>query len=169
MPAVGSPPVVAGGRGGTFARMRHPVIALVAVLAVAAAGGATFALVERHNRGGLVARSEQSCNGRDQPQAGVSAALPLALPGTAGSRLLSVAQQGRTVVAYTTMPGGRDDIVAVRDRVLADLEGAGYRVAGTDQEPGYEAEAELAGLHEGTVKVSPLCTGLLEVRYKIDS
>lgn len=75
--------------------------------------------------------------------------------------------QGKTTVAFAKIPGGRDDIVAVRDRVLADLKTAGYTTVGTDQEPGYEAEAELGGKHDGTLKVSPLCEGLLEVRYKI--
>ena len=31
-----------------------------------------------------------------------------------------------------------------------------------------EAEAQVRGRYEGTVKVSPLCEGLLEVRYKIE-
>ena len=82
--------------------------------------------------------------------------------------MLNVATQGATTVVFASEPGGRDDIVAVRDKVLADLAKAGYRVVGTDQEPGYEAEAELAGTHPGSLKVSPLCEGLLEVRYKIE-
>ena len=93
----------------------------------------------------------------------------MGLPGTAGATVLKVDAQGRTVVAFVKVRGSRDDIVAMRDTVLRDLAPAGYTVAGRDQEPGYEAEAELAGTHEGTVKVSPLCEGLLEVRYKIDT
>ncbi len=71
-------------------------------------------------------------------------------------------------MAFAKVEGGRDDIVAVRDRVLGDLKTAGYETVGTDQEPGYEAEAEIKGQYEGTLKVSPLCEGLLEVRYKIE-
>jgi len=148
--------------------VKKPVVALVAVLALLAIGGIGFALFERHERGGLAATSEHACAGRDQPAAGAPAELPLGLPATAGETVLSTAEQGRTLVAFASLPGGRDDIVAVRDRVLTDLGTAGYEVVGTDQEPGYEAEAELAGTHEGTLKVSPLCEGLLEVRYKID-
>ncbi len=145
------------------------MIALIVVLVLAAAGGIGFALFERHERGGLVAASEQTCDGRAQPVAGAPSTLPLDLPLTAGGRVLNVTEQGRTVVAFASLPGSRPDIVAVRDQVLRDLAGAGYTTVGTDQEPGYEAEAELAGTHEGTLKVSPLCEGLLEVRYKIDT
>ena len=125
--------------------MRKPaVVALVVVLALIALGGIGFAVFEHHERGGLVAKSERPCDGREKPVAGGPASLPLGLPATAGVTLLNVATQGSTTVAF------------------------GYTVEGTDQEPGYEAEAELAGTHEGTLKVSPLCTGLLEVRYKIE-
>lgn len=149
--------------------MRRPLLlALVAVLALVAAGGVGWALFERHERGGLVTASERPCDGREQPVAGVPATLPLQLPTTTGTTLLQVQTQGSTTVAFARMPGGRGDIVAVRDRVLADLEGAGYATTGTDQEPGYEAEAEVEGRYEGTLKVSPLCTGLLEVRYKVE-
>ena len=143
------------------------MVVLVVVL-LAALGGVGFAVFERFERGELAARSGEPCNGRDQPAGGAPAALPLGLPLTEGERVLSVATQGVITVAFAGLPGDRDDIVSTRDRVLADLTSAGYRVVGTDQEPGYEAEAQLDGPHEGTLKVSPLCEGLLEVRYRID-
>lgn len=145
------------------------VVAVGAVLVVAAVSGAGVVVFQRHEHAGLVAKAQQACAGRDQPAAGAPAQLPLSLPMATGARVLSVAQQGRTVVAFARVPGSRSDIVTVRDAVLADLQGAGYRTTGTDQEPGYEAEAQVDGPYEGTVKVSPLCTGLLEVRYKIDT
>jgi hypothetical protein len=148
--------------------MRRPLIAGAAVLAVLAAGGAGFAVFEHYEREGLATKSTQSCGGRDVPVPGAPTTLPLDLPLTEGETVLDVATQGRTTVAFASEPGGRDDIVAVRDKVLADLARAGYTVVGTDQEPGYEAEAELAGTHPGSLKVSPLCEGLLEVRYKIE-
>jgi hypothetical protein len=147
--------------------MRKPAAAgLVVALVVAGLGG--FAVFEHVERAGLAGKSEQACAGRDEPAAGAPATLPLDLPLTEGEKVLDVATQGRTTVAFASEPGGRDDIVAVRDKVLADLAKAGYTVVGTDQEPGYEAEAELAGTHPGSLKVSPLCEGLLEVRYKIE-
>jgi hypothetical protein len=150
------------------ALVKKPVLALVVVLALAAVGGVGFALFERHERGGLVTQSERPCDGREIPASGVPAALPLGLPATAGSTLLSVVEQGSTTVAFVKVDGGRKDIVTVRDAVLRDLGTAGYATVGTDQEPGYEAEAQLKGRYEGTLKVSPLCEGLLEVRYKIE-
>ena len=33
---------------------------------------------------------------------------------------------------------------------------------------GYEAEAELSGIVDGTIRVKPLCTDRLEVRYKLE-
>lgn len=125
-------------------------------------------MFERHERGGLVTKSEQSCGGRAEPKAGAPAALPAGLPKTGDETVLNVATQGKTTVAFASIAGGRDDIVSVRDRVLDDLKKVGYTVVGTDQEPGYEAEAELGGTHPGSLKVSPLCEGLLEVRYKIE-
>ena len=148
--------------------MRKPVIVALSVLALLAAGGIGFAVFEHYEREGLAIKSTQSCGGRDEPAPGAPATLPLGLPMTEGEKVLNVAKQGATTVVFASEPGGRDDIVAVRDKVLSDLAKAGYRVVGTDQEPGYEAEAELTGTHPGSIKVSPLCEGLLEVRYKIE-
>lgn len=148
--------------------MRKPLAAVLVVVAVAAAAGGGFAAFEKHERGGLAKKSEQACGDNARPAADAPAELPLGLPLTRGEKVLRVAEQGKTTVAWASEPGGRDDIVEVRDQVLRDLAGAGYTVVGTDQEPGYEAEAELAGTHPGSVKVSPLCEGLLEVRYKIE-
>ena len=141
----------------------------LAVVGVVAAGGVGFAVFEKIERGGLAKKSEQACGDRDDPAPGAPSTLPLGLPLTDGEKVLQVVTQGKTTVAFASEPGGRDDIVSVRDRVLADLAKAGYTVVGTDQEPGYEAEAELDGTHPGSLKVSPLCEGLLEVRYKIEA
>ena len=149
--------------------MRKTAVAALAVVGVVAAGAAGFAVFEKFERGGLAKKSEQACGDRDDPVAGAPSALPLGLPLTEGEKVLRVETQGRTTVAFASEPGGRDDIVTVRDRVLADLAKAGYSVVDTDQEPGYEAEAELDGTHPGSLKVSPLCEGLLEVRYKIEA
>lgn len=148
--------------------MRKPLLVGAVAVAVLVAGGAGFAVFERHEREGLATTSEQACAGRDKPAPGSPSSLPLGLPLTEGETVLEVATQGKTTVAFASEPGGRDDIVAVRDKVLVDLARAGYTVVGVDQEPGYEAEAELTGTHPGSVKVSPLCEGLLEVRYKIE-
>lgn len=149
--------------------VRKAVLVLVLVAAVGVAGGTGFAVLERAERGGLAEQAERACGAEASPAPGAPAELPLDLPLTDGETVLRVVTQGATTVAFASEPGGRDDIVAVRDEVLDDLREVGYEVVGTDQEPGYEAEAEISGPHTGTVKVSPLCTGLLEVRYKLES
>ena len=138
--------------------------ALAVVLAAAVLGGGV-ALFERRERAGIAEAATVGCDGRTASSA---SALPFSLPLTDREQVLRVAEQGATTVAFASLPGGRDDVVATRDLVLRDLEAAGYRVTGTDQEPGYEAEAQLAGPRTGTLRVKPLCTGLLEVRYKIE-
>lgn len=141
------------------------ILAGVVVVAVLAALG--FYLFERHERSGIAAKADEPCGTLDTPEAG--AALPAALKLPADQKLLRVQSQGRTVVAFTSTAGGRDDIVAVRDDVLDQLKDNGFTVKGTDQEPGYEAEAEVSGVVDGTVRVKPLCTGRLEIRYKLET
>lgn len=141
---------------------RKLVLLPLAAVVLGAGGFAGFELVERSEIAGA---ATEPCDGRT---ASTASALPFGLPLSEGEQVLRVATQGATTVAFATVPGDRDSIVDERDAVLADLERAGYRVTGTDQEPGYEAEAQLAGPHTGTLRVKPLCEGLLEVRYKIE-
>jgi len=144
--------------------MRKP---LVAVAGAAILLGLGWALLAGPEGGRPTQQSEVACDGRDRPDPGAPATLPLGLPMTSGATVLRVGLVGRTTVAHAVLPGTREDIVSVRDRVLEDLKAAGYTVVGTDQEPGFEAEAELGGTHDGTLQVSPLCDGKLKVRYKI--
>ena len=147
--------------------MKKPVIALLVVLGLLAAGGITFALVEHHNRSVIVKTAGKACTGLDTPAAGAPTTLPLGLPLTQGETVLSVTTQGKTTIAFAMLPGTRDDVVRVRDQVLSDLKAKGYTVSGTDQEPGFEAEAELGGAHDATLKVAPLCQDVLSIRYKV--
>ena len=140
------------------------VLAVVVVIAVLVEGG--FYLFERHDRGTIAAAATVSCAGKDT--AATSQMLPSGLPLTQGATVLRVASQGSTTVAFASLPGGREDLVAKRDAVVQDLTSAGYRVTGTDQEPTYEAEAQFTGPKAGSLRVKPLCTGLLELRYTID-
>jgi len=137
------------------------LLAGLVVLAVLAAVG--FYVFERFERSEIAAKAEVACP--SAPPAGT--ALPLDLPLPQGGTVRSVAEQGRTSVSLIDVPGGLDDIVRVRDAVVSDLQGAGYELVDTDQEPGYEAEAEVAGPHDGTLRVKPLCEGVLEVRYAV--
>mgnify|MGYP003296805668 CR=1 FL=1 len=147
--------------------MKSSVIkALVAVVVLAMLGGLGFFLFERHERSGIAAKASEPCGTLDTPESGATLPVGLALP--TGQKLLRVQKQGKTTVAFASTAGGRDDIVRVRDEVLDLLKASGFTVKGTDQEPGYEAEAELSGVVDGTIRVKPLCTDRLEVRYKIE-
>ncbi len=140
-------------------------IVLAALVLVAVLGGGGFYLFEKNERAGLAGAAGEACG--DDVAPSTSTTLPLGLPLTDGAAILRTATQGATTVAFTSIPGDRSTIVEVRDAVLADLKTAGYTVDGTDQEPTYEAEAQISGPHEGSIRVKPLCTGLLEVRYRI--
>lgn len=139
---------------------------VVAVVVLALLGGLGFYLFERNERSGIASKASEPCATLDTPESGATLPTGLALP--PGQKLLRVQTQGKTSVAFASTAGGRDDIVKVRDDVLTLLKAAGFTVKGTDQEPGYEAEAEVSGPAEGTVRVKPLCEGRLEVRYKIE-
>ena len=147
--------------------MKSPAAkAIVAVVVLALLGGLGFYLFEKNERSGIAAKADEPCGTLDTPEG--SPTLPAALTLPDGQKLLRVQKQGKTSVSFASTAGGRDDIVEVRDAVLEALKAKGFTVVGTDQEPGYEAEAEVAGTADGTVRVKPLCTGRLEVRYKIE-
>ena len=78
--------------------------------------------------------------------------------------LYETASQGSTDVVFGRVEG--TDVVAVRDQVEAALRAAGYEVSGTDQEA-VEAEVHVVRPLDGTVRVSALCDGVLEVRYRL--
>jgi len=114
------------------------------------------------------AEPPKPCTGIDSPEAGAPTELPLGLPLTAGATVLRVETQGKTLISYAKLPGDEDDLVAVRDKVLAELKTKGYIASNLDAEAGFEAEAELNGTHHGTLKVTPLCKDLLQIRYKVN-
>jgi len=93
--------------------------------------------------------------------------LPAGLPIVTGWQPTRVAVQGRTREVSGVLRGELGDLVRVRDDAAAALTGAGYRQVGTDQEAGYEAEAEFEGPQEVTVKVRPLCRDYLALSYTV--
>ena len=98
------------------------------------------------------------------PPADPSVTLPAGVPGPDGQVLYDKASQGSTDVVFGRVEGS--DFVAVRDQVAAALEDAGYELSGTDQEA-VEAEVHFVQPLDGTVKVSTLCQGVLQVRYRL--
>jgi len=134
-----------------------PALAAACLLLTAGCGGS----------GGAAAPSASAAGAPCPPPAATGAALPLDLPLPPGGVVRTVAEQGRTSVSLIDVPGGAADLVRVRDEVVQGLVDVGYRLVDTDQEPGFEAEAEVAGPYDGTLRVRPLCTGMLEVRYAV--
>ncbi len=74
---------------------------------------------------------------------------------------------GEKAIVMTADVSKEAEVVALRDAVLAELLTGGYRPVGTSQDPGYEASADFDGTHRGSVRVSPLCRGLLQVSYTV--
>ena len=138
---------------------------VLAVLVVAALGAGGWAVFEHFERGEVAKKGERACGTLDTPRPGVAAPSGLTVPD--GLKLLSVASQGKTTLVVTSTEGRRQDVVKVRDRIVQDLAAQGWTRSGTDQEPGYEAEAQFSGKVDGSLKVRPLCQDRLEVRLTI--
>jgi hypothetical protein len=138
---------------------------LAGIAAVAAVAVVGFLVVEKADRAGIKKDAGRGCGGLDTATPG--ATLPPALDLPSGQKLLRVQEQGRTTVAVASAEGTRDDIVLVRDGIASALRGQGFTIPKTDQEPGFEAEAQLGGKATGSLRVKPLCTGRLEIRYTL--
>jgi hypothetical protein len=138
-------------------------VALVAVVALAIGGWRVF---EHYERAGKIKDANKACAGLDTVTPG--AVLPAGFELPSGQTLLRVDKQGKTSIVYASTAGGRDDLVAIRDRTVEALKAEGYRVTGTDQEPTYEADAAISkGDIDDSVNVRPLCTGKVVIRYTL--
>ena len=93
-----------------------------------------------------------------------SATLPAGFPQLPDQVLYGAAAQGATSIVFGRVEG--EDFAGLRDRLADELERAGYRLDGTDQEA-VEAEAHFSAPREGSVRVKQLCAGVLEVRYRL--
>jgi hypothetical protein len=138
------------------------LLALVVVVGLAAGGWAVF---EHYDRAGLVKNGERACGTLDTPKPGVALPPGITLPD--GLKLLDVVTQGKTVLVVTSREGVRKDVVKVRDEVVQQLAAVGFTKKSQDQEPGYEAEAQLGGRADASLKVRPLCADRLEVRLTL--
>jgi hypothetical protein len=79
-----------------------------------------------------------------------------------------VVTQGRTHAIHGSVRGELGEIVAVRDAAVTAIGAAGYVKTGSDQEPGFEADADFDGPHRGSIRVRALCSGYLDVIYTIE-
>lgn len=101
------------------------------------------------------------------PTADPSATLPAGFPAVDGQVLYEPSTQGKTVIVFGLVH--ESSFVEVRDSYVDKLKAGGWTIDGTDQES-VEAEAQFSKsppLQAGTIKVEPLCTGYVTVRYKL--
>lgn len=76
------------------------------------------------------------------------------------------ATQGKTLILFGRA-SAPDDVGVVQDRQRALIEEAGLRVVSTDREGQAEAEISFTGGTEGSVQITPLCRGTVQIRYRI--
>jgi hypothetical protein len=111
--------------------------------------------------------SPGACTETAPARPGITGQLPAGFPTVAGWIPTGAVSQGQTKAIRGLVPGGVDDLVSVRDAAVDRLNTAGYRKADSDQEPGYEAEADFTGPQEGNIKVRPCGRNHLLVIYTI--
>jgi hypothetical protein len=133
--------------------------------AASAPAGATAATESEAAEAGS---AEVACTPQQTaPHPELRSQLPAGLPTVTGWQPTQVTDQGRTRAVSGVLPGEAGDLVSVRDDVADRLVGSGYHQSGTDEEAGYEAEAEFEGAQEVTIKVRPMCRGYLVLTYTV--
>ena len=98
------------------------------------------------------------------PPAKAGAKVPARFPALPNQTIFDAYNLGPTTkIVLAFLPSG--DFVKVRDDLVNRLKQGGYTITSTDQES-VEAEAAFTGPVRGTIKVTPLCVGTSEVRYR---
>lgn len=99
-----------------------------------------------------------------------STQVPSDVPSPSGSAsAYDYSSQGKTQVWFFALDGSADNLASLRDSYDNQLTGKGYKIEGTDQEEGAEAESEFSGPHDGTTNFRALCTGKVVLRLKLNS
>lgn len=97
-----------------------------------------------------------------------STALPSDIP-SPGGNAYDYTSQGKTQVWFFALDGSADQLPSLRDGYDTKLTAQGYKIEGSDQEQGAEAESDFSGPHEGTTNLRPLCSGKVVLRLKLTS
>jgi hypothetical protein len=116
---------------------------------------------------GTAGAAEAACGQQTAPRPDLARQLPTGLPTVTGWQPVTVATQGRTREVSGVLRGEVADLVTVRDNAADELVNSGYEQTGSDEEVGYEAEAEFEGPHEVRIKVKPLCRDYLVLTYTV--
>jgi hypothetical protein len=109
-----------------------------------------------------------ACGDKITPHPAVAQRLPNGFPTIDGWTATAAVTQGKTLALRGAVRGGPDDIIDVRDAALKKLTASGYTRAGSDQEPGFEADADFSGPHPGNINVKALCRDNLVVTYTFE-
>jgi hypothetical protein len=144
-------------------RLTSAVVGVVVLAVLAFVGWRVFEHFDQQDK---IKNANKSCATFDQPVG--SPTLPTGFTLPAGQKLLNVQTTGKTSVVFASLPGGRSELVAIRDRVAQELASSGYKRTGGDQEPTFEADATISknGVDD-TINVRPLCSGKVVVRYTL--
>ena len=134
----------------------------------AASPSATASLSPSQSESGSAGAAQAACNQQQTaPHPELIRQLPADFPTLVGWQPTEVTNQGQTRVVSGVLRGGVTDLVTVRDNAADELVTEGYTQAGSDEEAGFEAEAEFTGPQEVTIKVKPLCRDYLVLTYTV--
>ena len=108
------------------------------------------------------------CSDKTTPDPAAAQKVPRGFPTVAGWVATEAVTQGKTLLVRGSVKGDPDEIGHVRDAAVAKLTAAGYKRSGGDEEPGFEADADFTGPHDGNINVRALCRDYLLVSYTIE-
>lgn len=113
------------------------------------------------------AAAESECGQKTTGRPELLRQLPAGFPTVTGWQPIEVVNQGQTRAVSGALRGEVADLVTVRDNAADEIVTEGYTQTGSDEEVGYEAEAEFEGPHEVSIKVRPLCRDHLVLTYTV--
>jgi hypothetical protein len=116
---------------------------------------------------GTAGAAQAACGQQTAPRPDLIRQLPADFPTVTGWQPTKVTNQGQTREVSGVLRGEVGDLVTVRDNAADELVSSGYDQTGTDEEVGYEAEAEFEGTQEVSIKVKPLCRDYLVLTYTV--
>ena len=105
------------------------------------------------------------CDGKITSDPAVAAKLPKGFPVLTGWTGTSSVTQGKTTAIHGVVKATPAQISTLRDTVFTQIKNAGYKVTGSDQEPGFEADGDFSGPNPGNINVKLLCQDYLLVTY----
>lgn len=113
------------------------------------------------------AAAESECGQKTTGRPELLRQLPAGFPTVTGWQPTEVVNQGQTRAVSGALRGEVADLVTVRDNAADEIVTEGYTQTGSDEEVGYEAEAEFEGPQEVSIKVRPLCRDHLVLTYTV--